>query len=118
MLELAGGKIENITTEIVAEAWRAGDPVSTEVLRETANLLTVWLGNVVDVLEPDVMVIGGGVGELISHWFDHILNNLPRWSINQRCAEIPLKLARYSADAGLAGAAALCLSSSAAGIQA
>lgn len=110
MLALSQGDVAAITTELVAEAWRAGDPLATEVLRETADLLTIWLGNVVDVLEPDVMVVGGGVGEVISHWFPHIREHLRKWSINQRCSEIPLKLARYSADAGIAGAAALCLS--------
>ncbi len=109
MLKLAGGDPAKITGEIVGEAWRAGDPLATEVLRETADLLAIWLGNVVDLLEPDVMVVGGGVGELLSHWFDHIRAELPKWAINQRCQEIPLLLARYKADAGVAGAAALCL---------
>jgi glucokinase len=110
MLELAPGDAAAITAEIVAEAWRAGDPLAAEVLRETADLLTIWLGNIVDVLEPDVIVVGGGVAELMSHWFLHIREHLPTWSINQRCLEIPLKLARYSEDAGIVGAAALCLS--------
>lgn len=118
MLELAGGDISAVTTEMVAEAWRAGDPVAVEVLRETADLLAIWLGNVIDMLEPEVMVVGGGVGELISHWFPHMQEILPKWSINQRCTEIPLKLARYSADAGLAGAAALCLSTTGAAVRA
>lgn len=110
MIELAGGNIDAVTTEIVATAWRKGDAMATEVLRETADLLTIWFGNIIDLLEPKIIVVGGGVGELASHWFDHIQQELPKWSINQRCKEIPLKLARYSADAGLAGAAALCLS--------
>jgi len=112
MLELAKGDISGITTEIVAESWRGGDALATEVLRETADLLTIWFGNVIDALEPDVIVVGGGVGELISNWFPQISEHLPKWSINQRCSEIPLKHARYSADAGLAGAAALCLTPS------
>jgi len=33
---------------------------------------------------------------------------LPKWSINARCCEIPLLLAKYGSDAGIAGAAALC----------
>jgi glucokinase len=108
MLEMGRGNVSGITTEIVADAWRSGDPLATEVLRETADLLTIWLGNIVDVLEPDVMVVGGGIADLMSNWFSHIQEHLPKWSINQRCTEIPLKLARYSADAGIAGAAALC----------
>jgi glucokinase len=111
MLDLALGDPSAITTEIVAQAWRAGDELAQEVLEETSEVITIWLGSVIDLLEPDVIVIGGGVGELVSHWFPQISNWLRDWCINQRCAEIPLKLAKYSADAGIAGAAALCLSS-------
>ncbi|HET9400986.1 MAG TPA: ROK family protein [Candidatus Acidoferrales bacterium] len=108
LLKLVGGT-EKIQAEQVAEAWRASDALATEVLAETADLLAIWLGNVIDVLEPEIIVIGGGVGELASHWFDRIKQKLPAWSINQRCTEIPIVLARYSADAGIAGAAALCV---------
>ena len=109
MTELAGGDIERVSGETVGQAFEQGDAVAAEVLRETSDLLAVWLGNIVDLLEPDVMVVGGGVGELISRWFEHIKEELPRWAINQRCRDIPLLLARYKADAGIAGAAALCM---------
>ncbi len=111
LMELARGDASAITTEIVADAWRAGDPIATAVLRETADMLSIWLGNTIDLLEPDVIVVGGGVGELISNFFPDISRQLPKWSINQRCCEIPIKLAHYSADAGIAGGAALCLAS-------
>jgi glucokinase len=82
--------------------------LAAAVLEETADLLTVWLGNVVDWFDPEIMVIGGGVAQLMSSLFDRMRGNLPGWAINPRANEIPLVLARYSADAGIAGAAALC----------
>jgi len=108
MLELAGGDPAQVTAEIVGEAFRKADALAAEVLLETAGLLAVWLGNVIDLLEPEVIVFGGGVAALMSAFFGHIRAQLPRWSINQRCQDIPLLLARYGADAGIAGAAALC----------
>lgn len=110
LLRLASGDPARITTEMVADAYRAGDPIATAVLRQTAELLAIWLGNIIDVLEPDVIVIGGGVSELMSGFFPYIKELLPQWSINQRCGEIPLVRARYGADAGIAGAAALSFS--------
>jgi glucokinase len=107
ILQLAGS-LERIRAEHVGQAFREGDAVAFEVLDETARLLTIWLGNIVDLLEPDVMVVGGGMAELMSGFFGSISNNLPQWSINQRAGEIPLVMARYGADAGIAGAAALC----------
>jgi glucokinase len=106
MIEIAGS-VEAIRAEHVGEAFRAGDVAAAEVLCETADLLAVWLGNVVDLLEPDVIIIGGGVAELMSAFFDRIARQMPQWSINPRCGEIPLLQAKYSADAGIAGAAAL-----------
>jgi glucokinase len=106
VLELAGG-VNEVKAEHVGQAFHEGDALATEVLEETADLLTVWLGNVVDWFDPEIMVIGGGVAQLMSALFDRIRRNLPAWSINPRAKEIPLVLARYGADAGIAGAAAL-----------
>ena len=107
ILAHAGG-IAEVQTEHVGAAFREGDAIAREVLTETAFLLTVWLGNIVDLLEPDVIVVGGGVAELMSSFFAGISAGLPHWCLNQRAGEIPLVLARYGADAGIAGAAALC----------
>jgi len=107
ILQLAGS-LDGVRAEHVGQAFHEGDRAAREVLEETAHLLTVWLGNIVDLLEPDVMVVGGGIAGLMSGFFPGISRNLPRWAINQRAAEIPLVMARYGADAGIAGAGALC----------
>jgi len=70
--------------------------------------LTVWLGNIVDLLEPDVMIIGGGAASMLQPFFGEIRDRLPSWCINSHCQEIPLVTAHYGADAGIAGGAALC----------
>lgn len=108
LLELAGGNIEKVTTEMVGRACAAGDPVAKETMDETVELLSIWLGNMIDLLDPDVIIIGGGVSGMLSLFFAEIRNRLPRWCINSRCQEIPLVKARYGADAGIAGGAALC----------
>jgi glucokinase len=111
LITAALDSVEKIQAEHVAIQWRAGDPLAREILVETMDYLIVWLGNVIDLLEPDVIVIGGGIGQLASEWFDYIRAKLPAWIIIKRGAEIPIVLARYVADSGIAGAAALCLAS-------
>jgi glucokinase len=108
MLALAGGNLDLVNAEIVAEAFRQGDPLAAEVLRETVDFLAIWAGNVIDLLEPDILIFGGGLAELMSGFFGRIREQLPRWCVNQRCAEMPMVLAKYGSDAGIAGAAALC----------
>jgi glucokinase len=101
------GSLDEVKAEHVGEAFRQGDALAGEILREIAHLLTVWLGNIVDVLEPDAMVIGGGVSDLMHAFFDRIKADLPGWCIVPRAGEIPLLRAKYGSDAGIAGAAAL-----------
>jgi glucokinase len=62
----------------------------------------------VDLLDPDVLVIGGGVAAMLQPFFDDVKKRLPQWCVNPHAAEIPLVMAHYGADAGIAGGAALC----------
>jgi glucokinase len=110
LLTLAGGDPAAVTAEIVAQAWRNGDPLATTILEETADLLAIWLGNMIDLFDPDVIVVGGGMSELISGWFERIRQQIPKWSVNSRFGEIPFVRARYGEDSGIVGAAALCAS--------
>lgn len=109
LLNLAKGDVSAITSETVGRGWKSGETVSTGILMETASALAVWLGNIIDLLDPEVVVVGGGLGELISNFFDEIRTQLPKYSINEKCSRIPIKLARYGPDSGIAGGAALCL---------
>jgi glucokinase len=104
---LAVGDLQALSAETVVGAWKDGDGLATEALAVTADLLAVWLGNIIDLLEPEVMVVGGGLGTSISGWFEHIAARIPAWSINPRANEIPLVVAKYGADAGIAGSASL-----------
>jgi glucokinase len=108
ILDSSGGRSDHITSEMVGKAYLQGDSLAKEVLQETAMLLTVWLGNIVDLLEPDVMIIGGGAGAMLRPFFDEIRERLPSWCVNSHCQEVPLLAAHYGAEAGIAGGAALC----------
>jgi glucokinase len=108
MVALAGGDPSTIRTETVGEAFLQGDALARQVLLETADFLAIWLGNIIDLLEPDVIVFGGGIAQLMSGFFPHIREQLGHWSMNPHGKDIPILLGRYGADAGIAGAAALC----------
>ncbi len=108
ILELAKGDVSAVTSELVGQAYTAGDLLAREILQETVEILTPWLGNIVDLLDPDVLVMGGGVAAMLQPFFDEIKGRLPGWCVNPRASEIPLLMAHYGADAGVAGGAALC----------
>ena len=109
LLGLAGGQAHAITCEMVAEAYAQGDAVAKRVLEQTIEYLSFWLGNIVDLLEPEIIILGGGVGLMLRPFLQRLRQGLPKHCENQRAAETPLTIAHYGEGAGIAGAAALCV---------
>ena len=58
MLELTGGDIEKVTGEIIGKAARAEDRLAIQVLEEAGTYLGWGLAILVDVINPELFVIG------------------------------------------------------------
>ena len=108
MKEMARGNEKDITSHIVGKAYAAGDPAAREVIAETLDMLAYWLGTIIDLLEPDVIVVGGGVSLMLAPFLNEIRERWRGACTNPEPEAIPLLPARYGEDAGIAGAAALC----------
>ena len=68
LLDLAGGNIEAINGPMVTRAARDGDPVAIAAFTEIGTWLGGCLADLVQLLDPEVLVVGGGVidsGELL-----------------------------------------------------
>ena len=68
ILERAGGKVRRITGPLVTAAAREGDPIAVELLADLGHQLGTAVASFVAILDPGVVVIGGGVsdaGELL-----------------------------------------------------
>lgn len=107
LIEMAAGDRQAITSAMVASAFALGDKAAIDVMNETLDFLAYWLGNILDLLEPDVIVIGGGVSSMLAPFLEDIRARWKGACLNPMPLEIPLVLARYGEDAGIAGGAAL-----------
>jgi glucokinase len=109
-----GGRFDakhtTITAEAVAKAAAAGDQLAGEILGEAADHFAIWLGGIVDLLEPEIIVVGGGVARLMTSMLHRIRRRLKIWAVNPRQQQIPIVNASYGPESALVGAAALCLS--------
>ena len=97
-----------ITGLIVGKALEHGDSLAKKILTETVEIVAVWLSNIVDLFDPEVIVIGGGAAALYKQFFGTLRERMPELAVNPRAQEIPIVAARYGADSGIAGGAALC----------
>ena len=109
LLKIAGGKAGKITVETLAQAHAARDSFATKLLEENAGYLAVWLGSIIDLLEPHIIVFGGGMGKLMHSFSPLLRKQISKWSVNPRANEISILPAAYGEDAGIAGAAAILL---------
>ncbi|HEU5034422.1 MAG TPA: ROK family glucokinase [Mycobacteriales bacterium] len=63
LLELAGGKVEEIDGPVVMRAAQEGDPAAVDCFTEVGRWLGQGLADLAAVLDPGRFVIGGGVGD-------------------------------------------------------
>lgn len=63
LIDLAGGRAENLTAEVVAEAARQGDPLAMRLVRETGEALGVGVASIANTFNPCKVIMGGGVLE-------------------------------------------------------
>ena len=111
LLELAGGVVENITAVTVSEAVLQGDPYAAEVMLETAKILGAGIANLVNVFNPDAVVIVGGVTRAGDLLFTPLRSEVRRRAFKQAervCSILPGALPD---TAGVIGAAGLFLRS-------
>jgi glucokinase len=107
ILELAGGNPAAITGEMVAKAWQSEDALAKRILAESAQMLALWLSNIIDLFDPEVIVIGGGAAALYHPFLGELSKRIPELAVNPQADEVAIVSARYGADAGIAGGAAL-----------
>lgn len=115
MVKSAGGNAANVTAESVVKAAGVGDSLAKEVLTHMADHLAIWLGNIIDLFEPDAIVIGGGLAELAISMLPQVRNNLRQWACSPGHENTAIVKAFYGAESALAGAAALWVSRDEAG---
>ena len=61
MPAMVGGDLSRLTAALVYQSAREGDRLALEVVRETARLLGAGVANLLNIFNPDVVVLAGGV---------------------------------------------------------
>jgi len=64
LTEVVDGKTEDITVETIAAAAKGGDSLALEVLARASHYLGVGLVNMVNIFNPEMIIIGGGMADI------------------------------------------------------
>lgn len=106
ILDAAGGAVDNITAEAVLIAANGGDEVARSILLECGEILGRALVGFVNVLNPRLVCIGGGVGESAGFLVDRAAEVMQSEALAGR-RDVTVVQAVLGNDAGILGAAAL-----------
>ncbi len=109
--EKVGWNLHEITPRVIAEAAKAGDALALEVLAETGHWIGIALSNAVLLLDPDIIIVGGGIAEAGEPLFGPIRRTL-RWRCQLGAFDVrKVVKAELGNDAGVYGAIAMAIES-------
>jgi glucokinase len=106
IVELVNGRLESVTAETVAAAARRGDQLAADIVADAAKYLGIGLANLVNIFNPELIVIGGGLSKM-----GDMLLKPARKVLKERAFRLPAQTAhiaraRLGSNAGIIGAAA------------
>jgi glucokinase len=106
---LVNGDLSRITARVVYDAAKGGDPVALEIVREAAKFLGAGLANLLNIFNPDVVVIAGGVTAAGDTLFDPLRAEIRRRAFRPAVDACRVVAGTLPGTAGVAGAVAAFL---------
>ncbi len=99
---------EDVTSEAVFEAARAGDEFALDLVGETARYLGIGIGNALNLVNSELVILGGGVGEVGEVLLQPLRRAVAEVALPVT-AEAQIRAAELGYNAGVLGAAALAV---------
>ncbi|MFC1517502.1 ROK family protein [Candidatus Margulisiibacteriota bacterium] len=110
--KLCHGKRNNIDAQLVFEAAKKGDKLAKSLIRENGEFLAATMVNIANILDPEVIIIGGGMANNGHPFFDSIKKGLKHFELMTTDKKIKILPAKLKKHSGLYGAIALAMSGS------
>ncbi|MDH3271898.1 MAG: ROK family protein [Gemmatimonadota bacterium] len=112
--DLVDGDLDRITAATVYDALVRGDDYAREVMTETAKMLGAGLANLVNVFNPEIIVVVGGVTRAGGHLFEPLRAEIRRRAFRSAVDACSIVPGALPDTAGVIGAAGVFISEAAA----
>ncbi|KPK94644.1 MAG: hypothetical protein AMJ94_01340 [Deltaproteobacteria bacterium SM23_61] len=106
ILNFADGKIENVTAETIHSAAEKGDRVANELILKTAYYVGVGLANLINIFNPEMIVIGGGLSNIGDRLLKPAYEVAERRAFKRAYQAVRFVQAALGRNSGVLGAAA------------
>jgi len=101
------GSLDNLNIRKLFAAAKKGDKIALEVVNETARYLAVGLAGVVNLLNPDIVIIGGGVADGGGGFVDAVSAEIRKRAFGSAVEKLRVARATLGNNAGFIGAGLL-----------
>lgn len=103
---ILNGDLHALTSRDLAMAIADDDAVAIRAASRSAKYVGVTIGGVINLLDPAVVVIGGGIAEAFGQrYVDTVTKTARRYTLESEAQTVPIVASRLGDDAGLLGAA-------------
>jgi glucokinase len=108
LTEMLGEDLKDLRSGDIRKAIRRGDKVVEKIVEEAAEYVGVAVGNLVNILNPEVVVLGGGVMEALSdEMMPTIVKSAKSHVLPGTFRNVDIIASKLGDNAGITGAAAL-----------
>jgi glucokinase len=107
LVDMVGGKIESITTDKIGDAAQNGDLLALDVLSRAGKYLGVGMANLVNIFNPDMIILGGGMAKMGDLFLDPAKRVVAEKAFPISAQAVRIVTAQLGDEAGVYGAAAL-----------
>lgn len=107
--ELLDGDISKLEAKTVFDAAKMGDSFALDLVDYEAEYVALGLGNILNLINPQVVILGGGVALAGDILLNGVKEKLKKYALPITLAGLEIKLSELGNDAGVIGASALVL---------
>ena len=108
---LVQGDLSRLTTKVLFQAEKKGDRLASQVINQSCAYLGAGIASAVNLLNPQVVVIGGGVSRGGQGFIRRIEKEVKKRAFPSATKNLKVVRAKLGNDAGFIGAAILCAQS-------
>ena len=109
LLDHAGGDPEKVSAEVIHQAAQAGDKLAAELITQTGYYLGVGLANLINIFNPERIIIGGGLSNIGDRLLKPAFKEAERRAFKEAYRVVRFASPQLGQDSGVIGAAFLAL---------
>ena len=109
ILEYADGDVEKVTAQVIHSAARQGDSLAKELIGRTGYYVGVGLANLVNIFNPELIVIGGGLSNIGDMLFEPAFKVAGERAYKEAFQAVRFASAELGRNSGVLGAVAFAL---------